>query len=98
MYARACIAVNCSPESTPTRPVKSVEHSCIDIVVLKVQPIMQCSQSGLHRRVRSAVRHLEALLKLVHSLPAPAKAAEHAAGHLLCLGVPQDSSKCCLHL
>ena len=54
--------------------------------------------SSLHHRVKAVWRHLEALLKLIHSLPAPAKAAKHPAGHLLCLGIPQDSPTRCLHL
>lgn len=42
--------------------------------------------------------HLQAALHLIHSFAAPAKAAKHAAGQLLGLGVPQNHTQRCLHL
>ena len=41
--SRPCIAVKGSPVSTPTRPVKLVKHSRIDIVVPELQPLLQSS-------------------------------------------------------
>ena len=72
-------------------------------------PSQCCNQkTGAHVEAAGSARlahagkvlaaHLEAALHLVDGLPAPPKAAEHAAGLLARCGIAQHSPQCRLHL